>query len=161
MSETRTWEVDSCRGHFNNVSITLIYPKHKLIVSCGEDGVVRVWNLKKRSAVQTLDADVSRIVSASSQRTLSLTTLLLATRVVKFNRERPAFAMYGDTIFSDHYEYVRMYDINAVSNVGLLSVRKLGSPDVPPRTLSRNRTERVVVQQWSIRACKPSEGCFR
>ncbi|EEB90795.1 hypothetical protein MPER_10954, partial [Moniliophthora perniciosa FA553] len=37
MSETKAWEVDSCRGHFNNVSSALFHPKHELIVSCGED----------------------------------------------------------------------------------------------------------------------------
>jgi len=33
MSETKAWEVDSCRGHFNNVSSAVFHPKHELIVS--------------------------------------------------------------------------------------------------------------------------------
>lgn len=53
MSETRAWEVDSCRGHFNDVSSAVFHPKHELIVSCGEDETVRVWDLAKRTAKQT------------------------------------------------------------------------------------------------------------
>src|ERR1700689_2646902 len=45
MSETKAWELDSCRGHFNNVSNAVFHPKHELIVSCGEDKTVRVWDL--------------------------------------------------------------------------------------------------------------------
>ena len=47
-----------------------------------------------------------------------------------------------------HYvrdKYVRSYDINTGSDIGLLSVRKFGSPYVPPRTLSYNPAERAVV----------------
>ena len=27
MSETKAWEVDTCRGHFNNVSSALFHPR--------------------------------------------------------------------------------------------------------------------------------------
>ena len=33
VSETKAWEVDSCRGQFNKVSSALFHPKHALIVS--------------------------------------------------------------------------------------------------------------------------------
>jgi coatomer protein complex subunit alpha (xenin) len=46
MNETKAWEVDSCRGHFNNVSNALFHPKHELIVSCGEDKTIRVLGEK-------------------------------------------------------------------------------------------------------------------
>lgn len=42
-------------------------------------------------------------------------------------------------------KYVRAYDINTGSDIGLLSVRKFGSPYVPPRTLSFNPAERSVI----------------
>ena len=42
-------------------------------------------------------------------------------------------------------KYVRSYDINTGSDIGLLSVRKFGSPYVPPRTLSYNPAERAVL----------------
>lgn len=42
-------------------------------------------------------------------------------------------------------KYVRSYDINTGADIGLLSVRKFGSPYVPPRTLSFNPAERSVI----------------
>lgn len=65
--------------------------------------------------------------------------------VFKLERERPAFAMHGDMLYYIRDKYVRSYDINTGSDIGLLSVRKFGSPYVPPRTLSYNPAERAVV----------------
>lgn len=65
--------------------------------------------------------------------------------VFKLERERPAFAMHTDTLYYIRDKYVRAYDINTGSDIGLLSVRKFGSPYVPPRTLSYNPAERAVV----------------
>ena len=42
-------------------------------------------------------------------------------------------------------KYVHQYDINASSDVGVLSVRKFGNAFVPPKTLSFNPAERAVV----------------
>ncbi|KAI0280233.1 coatomer subunit alpha-2 [Russula aff. rugulosa BPL654] len=114
---------DACRGHFNNVSSAVFHPKHELIVSCGEDKTVRVWDLAKRSAVQTFRREHDRFW---------------------LERERPAFALHGDTVYYVRDKYVRSYDINTGSDIGLLSVRKFGSPYVPPRTLSYNPAERAL-----------------
>jgi len=42
-------------------------------------------------------------------------------------------------------KYVRSYDFNTSADIGLLSVRKFGSPYVPPRTLSFNPAERAAI----------------
>jgi coatomer subunit alpha len=60
MSETKAWEVDTCRGHFNVASCALFHPKHELIISCGEDKTVRVWDMGKRTAVQTFRREHDR-----------------------------------------------------------------------------------------------------
>jgi coatomer protein complex subunit alpha (xenin) len=72
MSETKAWEVDSCRGHFNNVSSALFHPKHELIVSCGEDKTIRVWDLAKRSAVQTFRREHDRFWALAAHPELNL-----------------------------------------------------------------------------------------
>ena len=147
MSETKAWEVDACRGHFNNVSTALFHPKHELIVSCGEDKTVRVWDLTKRSAVQTFRREHDRfwVLAAHPELNLFAAGHDNGLIVFKLERERPAFAMHGDTIYYVRDKYVRAYDINTGSDIGLLSVRKFGSPYVPPRTLSYNPAERAVV----------------
>ena len=70
-SETKAWEVDTCRGHYNNVSCALFHPRQDLILSeidmlifllsygcfmckpClgnSEDKSIRVWDMSKRLA---------------------------------------------------------------------------------------------------------------
>jgi coatomer protein complex subunit alpha (xenin) len=53
MSETKAWEVDTCRGHFQNASGCLFHPHQDLILSVGEDKTIRVWDLNKRTSVQS------------------------------------------------------------------------------------------------------------
>lgn len=65
--------------------------------------------------------------------------------VFKLERERPAFALHMDNLYYIRDKYVRQYDINTGSDVGVLSVRKLGNQYVQPRTLSFNPAERAVI----------------
>lgn len=147
MSETKAWEVDSCRGHFNNVSAALFHPKHELIVSCGEDKTIRVWDLAKRTAVQTFRREHDRFWALAAHPELNLFAAGHDSGLIvfKLERERPAFAVYGDQVYYVRDKYVRAYDIGTGSDIGLLSVRKFGSPYIPPRTLSFNPTERAVL----------------
>ena len=45
---SKAWEVDTMRGHTNNVSCVLFHPKHELIISNSEDRTIRVWDISKR-----------------------------------------------------------------------------------------------------------------
>ncbi|CAK5274683.1 unnamed protein product [Mycena citricolor] len=147
MSETKAWEVDSCRGHFNNVSTALFHPKHELIVSCGEDKTIRVWDLAKRTAIQTFRRENDRFWVLASHPNLNLFAAGHDNGLIvfKLERERPAFAVHQDTLYYVRDKYVRSYDYATGSDVGMLSIRKFGSPYVPPRTLSFNPAERAVV----------------
>ncbi|KAF5329996.1 hypothetical protein D9611_010428 [Ephemerocybe angulata] len=147
MSETKAWEVDSCRGHFNNVSSALFHPKHELIVSCGEDKTVRVWDLAKRTAIQTFRREQDRFWVLAAHPNLNLFAAGHDSGLIvfKLERERPAFSVNQDTLYYVRDKYVRAYDFNTGSDIGLLSVKKFGSPYVPPRTLSFNPAERAVL----------------
>ncbi|KAF8637893.1 hypothetical protein AX17_002516 [Amanita inopinata Kibby_2008] len=147
MSETKAWEVDSCRGHFNNVSSALFHPKHELIVSCGEDKTVRVWDLAKRTAIQTFRREHDRfwILAAHPNLNLFAAGHDSGLIVFKLERERPAFSVHQDTLYYVRDKYVRAFDFANGSDIGLLSVRKFGSPYMPPRTLSFNPAERAVL----------------
>ncbi|KAL1757481.1 coatomer WD associated region-domain-containing protein [Schizophyllum commune] len=147
MSETKAWEVDSCRGHFNNVSCAIFHPKHELILSCGEDKTIRVWDLAKRTAIQTFRREHDRFWVLAAHPNLNLFAAGHDSGLIvfKLERERPAFSVYQDTLYYVRDKYVRSYDFNTGADAGLLSVWKLGSPYMPPRTLSFNPAEKAVI----------------
>lgn len=51
MSDVKAWEIDTCRGHYYNVSCVLFHPKQDLIISNSEDRSIRVWDLTKRTCL--------------------------------------------------------------------------------------------------------------
>jgi coatomer protein complex subunit alpha (xenin) len=59
-ADTTQWEVDTCRGHFQNASGCLFHPHQDLILSAGEDKTIRVWDLNKRTAVHTFKRENDR-----------------------------------------------------------------------------------------------------
>ena len=67
--------------------------------------------------------------------------------VFKLERERPASSVYQNQLFYvNRDKFVRCYDFsNPIEKHALLSLKKLGSPWTPPRTLSYNPAERAVL----------------
>lgn len=59
-TETKAWEVDTLRGHTNNVSCVIFHPKFELIISNSEDRSIRVWDISKRMGVQTFRRENDR-----------------------------------------------------------------------------------------------------
>jgi coatomer protein complex subunit alpha (xenin) len=147
MSDTRAWEVDTCRGHFNNVSAALFHPRHELILSVGEDKTIRVWDMSRRTAIQTFRREHDRFWMLTAHPELNLFAAGHDSGLIvfKLERERPAISVYQDTLYYVRDKYVRQHDLNTGTDVGVLSVRKLGSQYVQPRTLSFNPAERVVL----------------
>lgn len=67
--------------------------------------------------------------------------------VFKLERERPASAIYQNQLFYiTKDKNVRSYDFSKnVESPSLVSLKKLGSPWMPPRTLSYNPAERAIL----------------
>ncbi|PHH58690.1 hypothetical protein CDD81_4818 [Ophiocordyceps australis] len=149
MSETKAWEVDTCRGHFHNASGCLFHPHQDLILSAGEDKTIRVWDLNKRTAVQTFKREHDRfwVIAAHPEINLFAAGHDNGVMVFKLERERPASATYQNTLFYiTKDKLVKSYDfVKNVENPALLSLKKLGNPWITPRTLSYNPAERSVL----------------
>ena len=149
MSETKAWEVDTCRGHFQNASACLFHPHQDLILSVGEDKTVRVWDLNKRTSVQSFKRENDRfwVIAAHPEINLFAAGHDNGVMVFKLERERPASSIYQNTIFYiTKDKHVKSYDFTKnVESPSLLSLRKFGSAWVPPRTLSYNPAERSVL----------------
>lgn len=149
MSETKAWEVDTCRGHFQNASGCLFHPHQDLILSVGEDKTIRVWDLNKRTSVQSFKRENDRfwVIAAHPEINLFAAGHDNGVMVFKLERERPASAFYQNNLFFITKDKdVRSYDFaKNVESPTLLSLKKLGSPWVPPRTLSFNPAERAIL----------------
>ncbi|OOQ85017.1 putative coatomer subunit alpha [Penicillium brasilianum] len=149
MSDTKAWEVDTCRGHFQNASACLFHPHQDLILSVGEDKTIRVWDLNKRTSVQSFKRDQDRfwVIAAHPEMNLFAAGHDTGVMVFKLERERPASAVYQNQLFYITKEkHVKSYDFGKnVESPPMLSLRKLGSPWVPPRTISYNPAERAIL----------------
>lgn len=60
MSGARAWEMDTLRGHQNNVSCVAFHPKQEILVSCSEDKTMKVWDLNRRVCIHTVKRDQDR-----------------------------------------------------------------------------------------------------
>lgn len=149
MSETKAWEVDTCRGHFHNASGCLFHPHQDLILSAGEDKTIRVWDLNKRTAVQSFKRENDRfwVIAAHPEINLFAAGHDNGVMVFKLERERPASATHQNLLFHITKEkQIKSYDFQKnIESPTLLSLKKLGSPWVTPRTLSYNPAERSVL----------------
>ncbi|KAF1942447.1 Coatomer, alpha subunit [Clathrospora elynae] len=149
MSETKAWEVDTCRGHFQNASACLFHPHQDLILSVGEDKTIRVWDLNRRTSVQTFKRENDRfwVIAAHPEINLFAAGHDNGVMVFKLERERPASAVHQNNLFYITKEkHVRSYDFQKnIESPSMLSLKKLGSAWVPPRTLSFNPAERSVL----------------
>lgn len=149
MSETKAWEVDTCRGHFQNASACLFHPHQDLILSVGEDKTIRVWDLNKRTSVQSFKRDMDRfwVIAAHPEINLFAAGHDTGVMVFKLERERPASTVYQNQLFYITKEKnVKSYDFQKnIESPPMLSLRKLGSAWVPPRTVSYNPAERAIL----------------
>jgi coatomer protein complex subunit alpha (xenin) len=147
MSDTKAWEVDTCRGHFNNVLVSLFHPRHELILSAGEDKTIRIWDMGRRTPVQTFRREHDRFWSLIAHPELNLFAAAHDNGVIvfKLERERPAFSLYQNTLFYVRDKTVRMHDLVSGSDVGVMSVKKLGPAYSPPLTLSYNPAEKALL----------------
>lgn len=95
MSDTKAWEVDTLRGHSNNVSCCLFHPNPKLelIISNSEDRSIRVWDVSKRVGVQTFRRESDRFWILAAHKTQNLLAAGHDTGMIifKLERERPAY----------------------------------------------------------------------
>ncbi len=147
--ETKAWEVDTCRGHYQNASACLFHPHQDLILSVGEDKTIRVWDLNKRVPVQSFKRENDRfwVIAAHPEINLFAAGHDNGVMVFKLERERPASTIYQNQLFYISKEkQVRCYDFQKdAESPPMLSLKKLGSPWVPLRTLSYNPAERAIL----------------
>jgi coatomer protein complex subunit alpha (xenin) len=91
-----------------------------------------------------IDSGSLRLIRRSTSSLLATTMVLWSSSL---KRERPASAFYQNNLFFITKEkHVRSYDFQKnIESPTLLTLKKLGSPWVPPRSLSYNPAERAIL----------------
>lgn len=149
MNDTKAWEVDTLRGHVNNVSCVLFHARQDIIVSNSEDKSIRVWDMSKRTGVQTFRREHDRfwILAAHPEMNLLAAGHDSGMIVFKLERERPAYAVHGATLYYVKERYIRTYDFTSGRDNPLISIRRPGSTgsNQGPRSLSYNPAENSVL----------------
>ncbi|OWB83621.1 hypothetical protein B5S33_g2252 [[Candida] boidinii] len=149
MSDTKAWEVDTCRGHTNNVPCVLFHPTEDLIISVGEDKTIRTWDLNKRSPVKQFKKENDRFWLIANHPTINLfaTCHDAGVMVFKLDRERPANAIFQNNLFYVNNEkQVQSYNFDKqLASLPMLSLKKIGKAWNKIRTLSYNPAEHSIL----------------
>ena len=145
MSDTKAWEVDTCRGHYNNVSCVLFHPKSDLILSNAEDRAIRVWDLTKRACLNTFRRENDRfwIMTAHPNQNLFAAGHDAGMVVFKLERERPAYVLHGNLLYYVKENYLRRLDFTSAKDVPLMQLRSRGRN--PVHSLSYNPAENAIL----------------
>jgi coatomer protein complex subunit alpha (xenin) len=70
--DSKAWEVDTCRGHFNNISAVFFHAPQDVIISAAEDRTIRVWDMSKRTCISTFRREHDRFWSLATHPTMNL-----------------------------------------------------------------------------------------
>ncbi|XP_015755385.1 PREDICTED: coatomer subunit alpha-like [Acropora digitifera] len=146
MNDSKAWEVDTCRGHYNNVSCVMFHPRQELILSNSEDKSIRVWDMSKRTGVQTFRREHDRFWVAAAHPTLNLFAAGHDSGMIvfKLERERPAYAVHGNTLYYAKERYLRMYEFGTSKDVPVMQFRR-NSSRTPVYSMSFNPAENCVL----------------
>lgn len=108
-----------------------------------------MWDLNKRTSVQSFKRENDRfwVIAAHPEINLFAAGHDNGVMVFKLERERPASAVYQNQLFYiTKDKQLRSYDLQKNAELpSMLSLKKLGPPWTPPRTLSYNPAERAVL----------------
>ena len=145
MSDTKAWEVDTCRGHFNNVSCAIFHPRSELILSNSEDKTIRVWDMQKRTVLQSFRREHDRFWVITSHPSLSLFAAGHDNGFVvfKLERERPASTLNGTQLFYVKEKSINCFDLKTGSNASVSTLTKMTGTAI--RTLSFNPAENAFL----------------
>nr|NVI69601.1 coat protein (coatomer) alpha [Cucujiformia] len=141
----KAWEVDTCRGHYNNVSCVIFHPRQELLLSNGEDRSIRVWDVSKRTCLQTIRKENDRFWVLTSHPHLNLFAAGHDSGMIifKLERERPAYTVHGNLLYYVKERFLRKLDFTTSKDVPVIQIR--GSGKTPIYRMSFNPAENAVL----------------
>lgn len=146
--------MDTCRGHFNNVSCVLFHPRQELIISNSEDKSIRVWDMSKKAGVQTFRREHDRfwVIVAHPEINLFAAGHDTGLIVFKLERERPAYASHNNQLYYVKDRYLRLCQYGTSKDAPIMTIRKHSAsgpqgsgPQSNIRNLAFNHLENAVL----------------
>ena len=97
----KAWEHDTLYGHTNNVSCVLFHIKLNVIISNSEDKTIKIWDLEKRTLIDTIKKDNERFWILSAHPQINIVGAGSDAGSIFFNiaRERIHYAVSGNNLF--------------------------------------------------------------
>ncbi|RLV93860.1 Coatomer subunit alpha [Spathaspora sp. JA1] len=149
MSDTKAWEVDTCRGHTGNVLCAIFHPHQDLILSISDDKTIRVWDLNKRVPVKQFRRDHDRfwLIGAHPNMNLFGACHDSGVMVFKLERERPAHTIWQNKLYYINSEkQLQSFDYSRnETSLPMLSLKKIGKTWSFMRTISYNQTDNSIL----------------
>lgn len=149
MSDTKAWEVDTCRGHTGNVLCAVFHPHQDLILSVSDDKTIRVWDLNKRTPIKQFRRESDRFWLLALHPTVNLFAAChdSGVMVFKLERERPAHALFQNKLYYINSEkQVQCYDFaKNEALLPMLSLKKIGRPWSFMRAMSYNQADNSIL----------------
>ena len=107
----------------------MFHARQDIIVSNSEDKSIRVWDMSKRTGVQTFRREHDRfwILAAHPEINLLAAGHDSGMIVFKLERERPAYAVHGATLFYVKDRYLRAFEFASQRDNPLIALRRGGS----------------------------------
>nr|NVI69579.1 coat protein (coatomer) alpha [Cucujiformia] len=141
----KAWEVDTCRGHYNNVSCVLFHPRQELLLSNSEDKSIRVWDMTKRTCLHTTRREHERFWVLTSHPNLNLFAAGHDSGMIifKLERERPAYTVHGNLLYYVKERFLRKLDFSTSKDVPVIQIR--GGGKTPVFRMSFNPAENAVL----------------
>jgi len=128
VSNSRAWEIDSLRGHTNNVSCCVFHPNLDVIVSNGEDRSIRIWDANRRVSLQTARKETERYWILATHPTTNLVASGSDTglSIFKLEKERISSARKGSSIFYVYEKELRKIELSSSKEVSLAQLNPPG-----------------------------------
>jgi coatomer protein complex subunit alpha (xenin) len=130
----------------------MFHPKQELIISNSEDKSIRVFDMSKRTGMQTFRREQDRfwILAVHPEQNLLAAGHDSGMIVFKLERERPAYTVHeGGTgapyLLCVKDRYLRMHEFNSGRDVPLLSIRRATGSNSALRSMSYNEAERALL----------------
>lgn len=146
-SDTKAWEVDTLRAHYNSVTGCVFHPTQSIMISCAEDKTVRVWDMSKRNLMSTYRREQDRFwtVAAHPERSLFAAGHDTGLILFKLEKERPAYTPHleSSSVLYLKDRYIRQYDFKSGKDVPLTSTKV--QKESNPRFLQYNPAGAVLV----------------